>query len=51
MSDLRELYQEVILDHSRKPRNFGAMPDATRQADGKSVKFKKMKAVRDHTRA
>jgi nitrogen fixation protein NifU and related proteins len=34
MSDLRELYQEVILDHSRKPRNFGAMPDATRQADG-----------------
>jgi len=34
VSDLRELYQEVILDHSRKPRNFGAMPDATRQADG-----------------
>ena len=31
---LRELYQEVILDHSRKPRNFEAMPDATRQADG-----------------
>ena len=34
MSELRELYQEVILDHSRKPRNFGPMPDATRQADG-----------------
>ena len=34
MSELRELYQEVILDHSKKPRNFGAMPDATRQADG-----------------
>ena len=34
MSDLRELYQEVILDHSRKPRNFGAMADASRQADG-----------------
>ena len=33
-SDLRELYQEVILDHSKKPRNFGALPDATRQADG-----------------
>jgi nitrogen fixation NifU-like protein len=34
MSDLRELYQEVILDHSRKPRNFGPLPKATRQADG-----------------
>lgn len=33
-SDLRDLYQEVILDHSRKPRNFGSMPAATRQADG-----------------
>jgi nitrogen fixation NifU-like protein len=31
---LRELYQEVILDHSKKPRNFGGMPGATRQADG-----------------
>jgi nitrogen fixation NifU-like protein len=31
---LRELYQEVILDHSKKPRNFGGMPEATRQADG-----------------
>jgi nitrogen fixation NifU-like protein len=34
VSELRELYQEVILDHSRKPRNFGAMPDADRKADG-----------------
>lgn len=34
MSDLRELYQEVILDHSKKPRNFRAMADATHQADG-----------------
>ena len=33
-SPLRELYQEVILDHSKKPRNFGPLPDATRQADG-----------------
>ncbi len=33
-SSLRELYQEVILDHSKKPRNFGPLPDATRQADG-----------------
>jgi nitrogen fixation NifU-like protein len=28
-SDLEELYQEVILDHSRRPRNFGDLPDAT----------------------
>ncbi len=26
--DLEELYQDVILDHSRRPRNFGEMPDA-----------------------
>jgi len=26
---LRELYQDVILDHSRHPRHFGALPDAT----------------------
>ncbi len=34
MSDLRELYQEVILDHSKRPRNFGALADATSHADG-----------------
>ncbi|MFB3065430.1 MAG: Fe-S cluster assembly sulfur transfer protein SufU [Planctomycetota bacterium] len=33
MSDLRELYQELILDHGRKPRNYRALPDA-RSADG-----------------
>ena len=27
--ELEELYQEVILDHSRRPRNFGELPDAT----------------------
>jgi nitrogen fixation NifU-like protein len=27
-SELEELYQEVILDHSRRPRNFGSLPDA-----------------------
>ncbi len=27
--DFEELYQTVILDHSRKPRNFGPLPDAT----------------------
>jgi nitrogen fixation NifU-like protein len=34
MSELRDLYQEVILDHSRKPRNFGPLAGASRQADG-----------------
>ncbi len=34
MSDLRELYQQTILDHTRKPRNFREMPDANRAADG-----------------
>jgi nitrogen fixation NifU-like protein len=31
---LRELYQEIILDHSRHPRHFGAMPDANHMAEG-----------------
>jgi len=34
MTDMRQLYQEVILDHNRKPRNYGAIPDANRHADG-----------------
>jgi len=34
MSDLRDLYQEVILDHNRRPRNFGALPEANRRAEG-----------------
>jgi nitrogen fixation NifU-like protein len=34
MSDLRELYQEVILDHNRSPRNFGPLEDADLRADG-----------------
>lgn len=28
------LYQEVILDHSRRPRNYGVLPGASRKADG-----------------
>jgi nitrogen fixation NifU-like protein len=32
--DLRELYQEVILDHSKRPRNFGQPEAATCQARG-----------------
>lgn len=34
MSALRELYQEVILDHNKSPRNFRKMEDATRAVDG-----------------
>lgn len=34
MSNLRELYQEVIIDHGRHPRNFGAMPDANHHKEG-----------------
>jgi nitrogen fixation NifU-like protein len=34
MSDLSELYQEVILDHNRRPRNFGTMDGATQSANG-----------------
>jgi len=36
MSDnpLRDLYQEVILDHNRHPRNFRALADANRKAEG-----------------
>ena len=32
--DLRELYQEVILDHSKRPRNFRELPGANRSAEG-----------------
>ncbi len=31
---LRELYQEVILDHSKHPRHFGALAGATHKAEG-----------------
>jgi nitrogen fixation NifU-like protein len=31
---LRELYQEVILDHSRHPRHFGVLEGATHQGQG-----------------
>jgi nitrogen fixation NifU-like protein len=32
--ELEELYQEVILDHSRRPRNFGDLPNATVRVHG-----------------
>jgi nitrogen fixation NifU-like protein len=34
MSDLRDLYQEVILDHSKRPRNFRELRGANRRAEG-----------------
>ncbi len=34
MADLRELYQQVILDHNKNPRNFHELPNATRSVDG-----------------
>jgi nitrogen fixation NifU-like protein len=34
MSELLELYQELIKDHSKKPRNFRVMTDADRQLEG-----------------
>ncbi len=34
MSDLRELYQEVILDHNKNPRNFHKLDNANHSAEG-----------------
>src|SRR6266496_2782543 len=34
MSDLDELYQELILEHYRHPRNYGQLEDANRSAEG-----------------
>jgi nitrogen fixation NifU-like protein len=34
MSDLRELYQDVILEHSKAPRNFRELPKANHKAEG-----------------
>lgn len=34
MSDLRELYQQLILDHHKRPRNFGSLASASHKADG-----------------
>ena len=33
MDELQDLYREVILDHNRQPRNFGALPDANHVID------------------
>ena len=34
MLDLKDLYQEVIVDHNRRPRNFGVLADADRKLEG-----------------
>jgi nitrogen fixation NifU-like protein len=34
MADLSDLYQEVILDHNRRPRNFHVIEDASHSAEG-----------------
>ncbi len=34
MDELRALYQEVIFDHNKSPRNFGKLDDADHSADG-----------------
>jgi nitrogen fixation NifU-like protein len=34
MYDLQELYQEMVMDHGRKPRNTGKLDDATESAEG-----------------
>jgi len=35
-SDPRELYQQVIIEHNRKPRNFGKLDPCTHHADGQN---------------
>ena len=32
--DLQDLYQEIILDHNKRPRHYGVLADATHQAEG-----------------
>lgn len=34
MSSIEDLYQEIILDHNKRPRNFGPLQGSTHQADG-----------------
>jgi len=34
MNEIQELYQQVILDHNKNPRNFGEIADATNKAEG-----------------
>jgi len=34
MFDVKDLYQEIIVDHNRSPRNFGSLPHADRMLEG-----------------
>lgn len=34
MNELDELYQEILLDHYKRPRNFGPLPGSDHEADG-----------------
>jgi len=34
MNDLRDLYQQIILDHNRNPRNYHELPEATKRVEG-----------------
>jgi nitrogen fixation NifU-like protein len=34
MNELDELYQEILLDHYRRPRNYGPLPEPDREVDG-----------------
>ena len=34
MSDLKDLYQEIILDHNKNPRNYGKLKEHTHEAEG-----------------
>ena len=36
MSDLQALYQSIILDHNRRPKNYGALEGATSRAEGRN---------------
>lgn len=36
MADLQELYQSIILDHNRRPKNYGALEGANHRAEGRN---------------
>src|SRR3954462_13751925 len=36
MSDLEELYQSIILDHNRRPKNYGSLEQANARAEGRN---------------
>ena len=36
MSDLQDLYQSIILDHNRRPKNYGSLDGVTNRAEGRN---------------